>query len=114
MRENSAQDVQRHIAAMRRDIDRIRMARAVNRIAKEGSRAKAAMAKTAARASRTGRVAGDEVWEEALNLGADARKAAISGFRGGAEALRKRVGNPIGVLLVLAGIGLLSRRILRR
>jgi hypothetical protein len=105
-------DVQKHIDSMRRDIDR--MARAVSRIAKEGGRARAAMAKTAARATKTARVSGDEVWEEALNLGADAGRASMSGLRTGADTFRGLVSSPIGMLLVLAGLGLLTRRLFHR
>lgn len=112
MFNRSPNDVQKHIQAMRRDIDR--MARAVNRITKEGSRARASMAKTAARATKTARVSGDEVWEEALNLGADAGKATMTGLRTGAFALGEWARSPIGMLLVIAGVGLLSRRLFHR
>jgi phage-related tail protein len=112
MRNNSPRDIQQHIEAMRRDIDR--MARAVNRIAKEGGRARAAMAKTAARATKTARASGDEVWEEALNLGADAGRASISSIQSGAGMLGTWLRSPLGMLIALAGIGLLSRRLFHR
>ncbi len=112
MFNRSPSDVQKHIAAMRKDIDR--MAQAVNRIAKEGTRTRAAMAKTASRATRSARVSGADALEGAFNLGTDAGKASIGILQGGAEAAWHRMRSPICVLLLLSGIGLLSRRLLRR
>jgi hypothetical protein len=109
---NRSLDVQEHIEAMRRDIDR--MAQAVSRIAKEGRRAQAQMARTAARATKTARVSGSDAFEEALNLGSDIGKASAGILGKGIEFARQRLGSPLGVLLVLSGIGLLSRRLFRR
>lgn len=112
MMNRSSNDIEAHLSAMRRDIDR--MAQAVNRIAKEGVRTKAAMAKTAARASKSARVSGLEALEAALNLGSDAGRASIGVVQGGAGAIWQRLRSPMGVVLLLSGIGLLSRHLFRR
>jgi hypothetical protein len=112
MVSRSSSDIQKHISAMRGDIER--MAQAVDRIAKEGARTRAAMAKTAARATRSARVSSADMLEEALNLGSDAGKASIGIVQSGAEAAWQRLRSPIGVLLLLSGIGLLSRHLFRR
>lgn len=112
MPKHSPEDIQQHIAAMRRDIER--MTRAVNRIAQEGARARAAMAKTATRASKAARVSGDAALGEAINLGADAGKATLGIIGRGAEAVRRKMSNPISALLVLSAMTLLWRRLFRR
>jgi ElaB/YqjD/DUF883 family membrane-anchored ribosome-binding protein len=97
-------DLQTDIDAIRKDI--AALTDTVGKLASEALKAQAAMAKDAKRAARAASHLGEEMWEEAQQLGADTFDAAGDAAQAGMASLESQIKrSPVSAVLIALGIG---------
>jgi ElaB/YqjD/DUF883 family membrane-anchored ribosome-binding protein len=79
---------------------------AIDRLASEGARVQAAMARTVKRSAKNASAAGSDIFDSAWDLSEDSAAAVSNAARTGVSMIEKQVKqNPLGVALVVLGVG---------
>jgi ElaB/YqjD/DUF883 family membrane-anchored ribosome-binding protein len=100
------QEFQKDLDTIRADI--AALTDTVGKLATEASKAQAAMAKTARAAGKKAAGIGEEMWDEAMQLGQDTAEAASHAAAAGVSTLEKEIRrNPFTSVLIALGVGFL-------
>jgi ElaB/YqjD/DUF883 family membrane-anchored ribosome-binding protein len=106
MATHPEKDLQTDIEAIRADISAL--TDTVGKLASEAMKAQAAFTKDAKKAAKAAGRIGEEVWEEAQQLGADGVDAATDAAQAGMASLEKQIKrNPVNAVLIALGVGFL-------
>jgi ElaB/YqjD/DUF883 family membrane-anchored ribosome-binding protein len=103
---NPEKDFQDDLAAIRADI--AALTDTVGKLGNEALKAQAAFAKDAKKAAKRASGLGEEMWEEAQQLGSDAAGAAGDAAQAGMATLERQIKqSPVSAVLIALGIGFL-------
>jgi ElaB/YqjD/DUF883 family membrane-anchored ribosome-binding protein len=104
MANSPEKDFQNDIEALRADI--AALTDTVGKLASEAVKAQAAFAKDARTAAKAAGRVGEEMWEEAQQLGADGYDAAADAAGAGMATLENQIKrSPVSAVLIALGIG---------
>jgi ElaB/YqjD/DUF883 family membrane-anchored ribosome-binding protein len=97
-------DFQTDMDAMRADI--AALTENASELAKEASKAQAAMSKSAKKAAKASARIGAKTWDEVSNLGSDTTQAVRDAVRSGSLSVEKQIKrNPVNAVLCALGVG---------
>jgi len=103
---NPEKDFQEDITALRADI--AALTDTVGKLAAEAAKAQSAFAKDVKKAAKGAARVGEEAWDETVQLGADARDAAVDAAGAGMATIERQIREkPINAVLIALGIGFL-------
>jgi ElaB/YqjD/DUF883 family membrane-anchored ribosome-binding protein len=103
---NPEKEFQDDLATIRADI--AALTDTVGKLASEAVKAQAAFAKDAKKAAKRATSIGEEMWEEAQQLGSDTAEAAGDAAQAGMATLERQIKqNPVSAVLISLGIGFL-------
>jgi ElaB/YqjD/DUF883 family membrane-anchored ribosome-binding protein len=104
MATSPEKDFQHDLEALRADI--AALTDTVGKLAAEAVKAQAAFAKDARNAAKAAGRVGEEMWEEAQQLGADSVEAAGDAAQAGIASLESQIKrSPVSAVLIALGIG---------
>ena len=102
-------DFQQDLKAIRADI--AALTETVGALATQASKVEAAIAKDIKKATKSVAGAGEDLWDEGVQLGHDAARAASDGGRAGVATLEKQIReNPVNAVLIALGRRSLASR----
>ena len=106
MATNPEKDLQNDMEAIRADI--AALTDTVGKLASEAVKAQAAIAKNVKKAAKSAGAVGEEMWEEAQQLGSDTADAAADAAHAGMASLENQIKrNPVNAVLIALGVGFL-------
>lgn len=109
----SDKDFQNDLDTLRADISAL--TDTVGKLASEASNAKAAMGRTAKAAGKRAASIGEDMWDEAMQLGQDTAEAAQNAAAAGVSTIEKEIQrNPLSAVLIALGVGFAAGFISRK
>jgi ElaB/YqjD/DUF883 family membrane-anchored ribosome-binding protein len=99
-------DFQKDLEALRADI--AALTETVGSLAAQAAKAEAAIARNVRKAAKSAVGTGEEMWDEGVQLGEDAARAAVHGAHAGVSTLEDQIKkNPMNAVLIALGVGFL-------